>query len=148
MRIAGSSSAEIAEALKIHRSSVWRMLEEALADRRREIAEGTETLRALENAAIDEYIQSLRPAALAGDPAAHRGLIRWHERRARLNDLDLQREIEQAVPEVHVHFAVPPLPPEPGQTVEDGEFEVVEPRAIEAGGTDASEAPDPQDGKR
>ncbi len=133
MRLDGASSPDIARALGVSRTTAWRLIDDALRARREEIAERTEALRAIEHERIEQYIGQLRPLALAGDLGAHRALLRWHERLARLLDLDLQRELVQVVPEIHVNFAVPPLPAEAPETVD---AEPVELAALEAGEVD------------
>lgn len=130
LRIAGRSSPEIGRELGVSRETAWKLIREALTARREEIAERTEELRAIEHERIESYITQLRPLALAGDLGAHRALLRWHERLARLLDLDLTRELVQEVPEIHVHFATPD---ERAEAPVEGEFEVVVPAALEAG---------------
>jgi len=107
LRIGGRSSVEIATELGVSRVTAWRLVSEALAARREEITERTAELRAIEHERIEQYIAHLRPLALAGDMAAHRALLRWHERLARLLDLDLRREEQVEPPQINVIFATP-----------------------------------------
>ncbi len=142
LRIAGASSPRIAAVLGISRSQVWRLLSGALADRQDEIGEKTELLRAIEAERIEGYIAQLRPLALAGDLAAHRALLRWHERLARLLALDLDREVEEGQEPVviRIEMRLPGdrgEPPEPPDVIEDAQFEEITPAEIEAGEADA-----------
>jgi transposase len=132
LRVEGRSSVEIAAELGVSRVTAWRLVSEALAARREEIADRTEELRAIEHERIEEYIGQLRPRALAGDMAAHRALLRWHERLARLLDLDLRREEREEDVTFNVIFATPAERSSPGgaETI-DGE--IVEPLGLTAG---------------
>lgn len=107
MRIAGKSSVEIGEALGVTRKTAWALIRDAMEQRREEIAEGAETLRAIETERCEGYIASLREAALAGDTAAHRALLRWHERLAKLQGLDVQRDAPEG-PQVFLVETRPP----------------------------------------
>ena len=122
MRVDGASSPVIAAALGVSRGTAWRLISEALQVRKEEATERTEELRALEHERYEGYIAQLRPLALAGDLGAHRALLRWHERLAKLLNLDLRPE-EIGGPQVFVVNTA--LPPEVmGETVE-GEWEPV-----------------------
>lgn len=132
LRIAGHSSPEIGRQLGVSRETAWKLIREALTARREEIAERTEELRAIEHERIEEYIAQLRPRALAGDMAAHRALLRWHERLARLLDLDLQRE--EIVPDVKIEVLFEsPDRRESREAPVDAEFEEVLPRELGVG---------------
>lgn len=102
LRLEGKSSPLIAAELGITRETVWKLLTEALGDRAKEITERTDELRAIEHERIEGYIGQLRPMALAGDLGAHRALLRWHERLAKLLALDLEREVVQQDPTIFV----------------------------------------------
>lgn len=116
--MAGVGVRQIAEHLGVNRVTVWRYLDGALQQRKKEIAEGAETLRAIEAEMIDGYIASLRPKALEGDLGAHRALLRWHERRARLLNLDLGEDKSASPVQIIVNTGIPDLP----ETV-DGTYE-------------------------
>lgn len=118
LRLAGVGVCQIADELRINRVTVWRYLDGALKQRKQEIVEGAETLRAIEAEMIDQYIASLRPQALAGDLGAHRALLRWHERRARLLNLDLREDDAQTAPQIIINTSIPGL----GETI-DGTYE-------------------------
>ena len=118
LRVAGRSTPEIAAELGINRTTAWRLVRDALAVRKEEIAERAEELRAIEDARYEQYIASLRPKALEGDYAAHRALLRWHERKAKLLGLDLREDADTGL-NITVN-AVPPWLREPAV---DGEFE-------------------------
>lgn len=121
MRIAGKSSVEIGEALGVTRKTAWKLIVDAMEQRREEIAEAGDTLRAIETERCEEYIASLRPAALGGDPAAHRALLRWHERLAKLQALDLQKEPSEGPQVVVIDSRYPwqrEEPPIDGELVE------------------------------
>lgn len=94
LRMGGMPVLDIAQQLGVARETASRLLAEALEDTKEEIKENAEGLRAIELRRIEEYIRALRPAALAGDEAAHRALRGWHERLAKLTGLDRQPEPE------------------------------------------------------
>jgi DNA-binding CsgD family transcriptional regulator len=123
MRIEGASSPEIARALNVSRQTAWRLISGALAERKAEIAERTEELRAIEHERYEQYIEKLRPMALAGDLGAHRALLRWHERLAKLLNLDLREDDVSTAPRFVVNVGIPEMP-EPPETV-DGTFEEI-----------------------
>jgi hypothetical protein len=82
---------------------------------------GDAELRALEHERYEGYIAQLRPLALAGDLGAHRALLRWHERLAKLLNLDLRPE-EIGGPQV---FLVDTRKPWEREESVEGEWEPV-----------------------
>lgn len=121
MRMGGASSPQIAAALGISRTTAWKLVSESLAETKHLIAERTEELRALEHARYERYIASLAPLALDGDIAAHRALVRWHERLAKLLDLDLGQG-ETSAENNWTIIATPPWMRDEQETVEAAEW--------------------------
>ena len=90
---------------------------------------------------------------MGGDLAAHRALLRWHERLARLLALDLEHREEGSEPTLYVIDMRPPdertdaASPDVVEVAEDAEFEELP--ALEAGEQpppEADPAVEPLDG--
>lgn len=134
MRLDGASSPQIAAALGITRKTAWKLVRDALAETKEVISERTEELRAIEHERIEGYIAQLRPMALAGDLGAHRALLRWHERLARLLALDLQPETSG--PESPSFVIDVRLPDQREEPAIEGVWHDASPLALEASGDD------------
>lgn len=128
LKRAGMGNVAIAAELGCDRVTVWRLIREALEETGKEIAENAEALRSLEYERIERYISSLEAKAMAGDYQAHRALLRWHERLAKLLNLDLA-EPEQQGANITV-IAVPPW------MRDEPQGEVIEGREVESGDED------------
>lgn len=98
---------QIAEQLGVSRISAWRYLRDAMEQRRGEIAEDAETLRAIEVERIEANLRSLQPGLEAGDPAAHRAALGWHQHLAKLQGLQLQADAAQGPQVVVVDARMP-----------------------------------------
>lgn len=101
------------------------------------IIKGTDRVRAREFLRLETVTAALEPKM--DDPKVAAELRLHSESRRRLYGVDLQREVEVEVPEIHVHFGVPE---EAGPAPVDAEFEVVEPDQIESGEASDAEAAD------
>lgn len=131
LRLEGLSTPEIAERMGVHRATAWKWVAAAVEATKAEIAECGAELRAIEVERITGYLQALRPGVEAGDPAAHRAALGWHQRLAKLQGLDLQVDAPSG-PQVIVVDARRPW--ERGEVIDgDAAGLVEEPPAVEAG---------------
>lgn len=134
LRKLGMSTPEIAARLGVNRKTAWAYVSEAVTATRVEIAEHGAELRAIEVEKIAGYLAHLRGGLEAGDPAAHRAALGWHQRLAKLQGLDLQVDAPSG-PQVIVVDARRPW--ERGEVIDgDAAGLVSEAAAVEAGDVD------------
>lgn len=118
LRMQGLTTPEIARRIGVSRQTAWAYVAEALASTREEIAEHGAELRAIEVRKIEGHLAHLREGLEAGDPAAHRAALGWHQHLAKLQGLQLQVE---AAPGPQVIVVDARRPWERGDVV-DGEY--------------------------
>jgi hypothetical protein len=96
--VAGMSPTKIGEQIWVTRQHVYRLLAKAVQELDVQDAERARELRVIQSARIDERFVDLMPQAREGDRGADRALVRYFDREARLNGLDLERRTEDEGP--------------------------------------------------
>lgn len=122
---AGLSLREMAEKLGLgNPQKAAKELQAALRRLDQRLIDGAAIMRADEMIRLQRMTAALEPRM--ADPKAAAELRLQSESRRRLYGLDLQREIEEQAPEVHVHFALPE--DRVRGDIEDATFEEVVPQ--------------------
>lgn len=100
-RRGGATFDEIAEQMGLPVKRVQRILQDALADARQQVAEQAAELRAMELSRLDALQMGVWGAAAAGNLFAVDRVLKIMERRAKLLGLDVQpdRDSERMAPE-------------------------------------------------
>lgn len=102
LAVQGLSYAEIGLQLGCDPSTAWRAVTAALAEN---VSHNVGELRRLEGERLDALQAALWPAAMTGDAAAVRAVLRVMERRARLLGLDAPVQVAQVDERVEQQLA-------------------------------------------
>lgn len=98
LRIEGHSYQEIADKMKMAKSSVFEMVDRAMKDNLKTIEDRTEQLRTEEVLRLDAIILHQWPYVKAGDEKAAAVVIRAGERKAKLLGLDMPTKVAPVNP--------------------------------------------------